>query len=97
MTIKQHQERVADFPTVMNQSGKALDACLLGLISTTGRFQKLAAAGAAAPQVASELAGEMCGSSPLLVTNSASIYRVLPKHICESSPKSLSTDPSETT
>ena len=41
MTIKQDQERIADFPPVMDQSGNPLDTCLLGLISATGRFQNL--------------------------------------------------------
>jgi hypothetical protein len=58
MTIKHYQERVSDFPTVMDSGTKPLDACLLGLISTTGRFQKLANRDAADLQAASELAGE---------------------------------------
>jgi len=59
MTIKHHQERVADFPTVMAPSGKPLDACLLGLISTTGRFQQFAGRSRPDPEAAGELAGEM--------------------------------------
>lgn len=59
MTIKHYQERVADFPTVMDPKGKPLDACLLGLISTTGRFQTFADRSVADPEAAGELAGEM--------------------------------------
>ena len=58
MTIKHYQERVAEFPTVMDPGGNPLNACLLGLISTTGRFQKLTNLDAADPQAAGELAGE---------------------------------------
>ena len=58
MTIKHYQERVADFPTVMDPGGNPLNVCLLGLISTTGRFQKLAKQDTADPQAADELAGE---------------------------------------
>jgi hypothetical protein len=58
MTIKHCQERVADFPTVMEPGGKPLEACLLGLISTTGRFQKFATRADADPKAVTELVGE---------------------------------------
>ena len=58
MTIKHYQERVADFPTVMDPCGKPLDACLMGLISATGRFQKLVNKGEVDQKTANHLAGE---------------------------------------
>ena len=41
MTIRQYQQRVAEFPAVMDGGMKTLDACVLGLVSTTGRLDKL--------------------------------------------------------
>jgi len=35
MTIRQYQQRVAEFPPVMDGGMKTLDACVLGLVSTT--------------------------------------------------------------
>jgi hypothetical protein len=42
LTIKHYQERIAEFPAVMDSKGKPLEACLMGLVSTTGRLQRFA-------------------------------------------------------
>lgn len=59
MTIRQYQERVAEFPAVMGGGMKTLDACVLGLISTTGRLEKLVRTDSATtPVAAAQVAGE---------------------------------------
>ena len=68
MTIKQYQERVAEFPAVMDGGMKTLDACVLGLISTTGRLGKLVRAHSASTPVDHEIAAQVAGETLWLLT-----------------------------
>lgn len=68
MTIRQYQERVAEFPAVMDGGMKTLDACVLGLISTTGRLEKLVRTDPARTPMAHEAASQVAGETLWLLT-----------------------------
>ena len=68
MTIRQYQERVAEFPAVMGGEMKTLDACVLGLIGTTGRLEKLVRTDSATTPVDHEAAAQVAGETLWLLT-----------------------------